>query len=79
MRTKVQKWGNSLGVRIPKALAEQASVAEGSSVYLSVEEGEIVVRPVAPRFELAKLLEQVRVGNRHEEIPTGEPEGREAW
>jgi antitoxin MazE len=79
MRTKVQKWGNSLGVRIPKALAEQASVAEGTSVYLSVEDGEIVLRPVVPRYELAELLDRVRPGNRHEEISTGEPAGREAW
>lgn len=79
MRTRVQKWGNSLGLRIPKALAEQASVAEGTSVYLSVEKGEIVVRPAPPRFELAELLDRVRPGNRHEEISTGEPEGREVW
>ena len=44
MQTKVQKWGNSLGLRIPKSFAEQAGVEAGSEVDLSVEDGELIVR-----------------------------------
>ena len=80
MRTKVQKWGNSLGLRIPKAFAEEASVDEGSTVDLSVRNGLLVIRPVRRRrYELAELLAGVEEGNLHGEISTGEPRGRESW
>jgi antitoxin MazE len=78
--TKVQKWGNSLGLRIPKSFAQEASVAEGSAVDLSVSDGQLVIRPVRQeRYELQKLLAAVTEENLHSEISTGEPQGREAW
>ena len=80
MRTKVRKWGNSLGVRIPKAFAEEAAVGEGSAVDVSVSEGRIVVTPVAARrYTLETLLAGVTTENRHAEVTTGKPRGREAW
>ncbi len=80
MQTKIQKWGNSLGLRIPKSLAEQAGVEAGSDVDLSIEDGELIVRPRRrPRYELKDLLRAVTANNVHEEIETGEPVGREAW
>ncbi len=79
MRTKIRRWGNSLGLRIPKALAEAAEVREGSSVELSVLEGEIVVRPATQRYELAELLAEVRREHLHVEAATGAPRGREIW
>jgi len=80
MRTKVRKWGNSLGVRIPKAFAEEAAVGEGSAVDVSVSEGRIVVTPVAARrYTLETLLAGVTTDNRHAELTTGRPRGREAW
>ena len=80
MRTKVRKWGNSLGVRIPKAFAEEAAVGEGSTVDVSVADGRIVVTPLAPRrYTLEKLLLDVTRENRHAEVDTGTPRGREAW
>lgn len=80
MLTKVRKWGNSLGLRIPKAFAEEALVAEGTTVDVSVSEGRIVVRPVrGPRYELAKLLAGVSEENLHAEVETGRAIGREAW
>ena len=80
MRTRVRKWGNSLGVRIPKAFAEEAAVGEGSTVDVSVSEGRVVVtRVVAPRYTLEKLLAGVTIENRHAEIKTGTPREREAW
>jgi antitoxin MazE len=80
MRTKVRKWGNSLGVRIPKAFAEEAAVTEGSAVDVSVLEGRIVVTPVsARRYTLNTLLAEVTARNRHAEVATGSPRGREVW
>ncbi len=80
MQTKIQKWGNSLGLRIPKLFAQQAGVEAGSDVDLSVEDGELIVRPWRPhRYELKELLQSVTAKNVHSEIETGEPVGREAW
>lgn len=79
MQTKIQKWGNSLGLRIPKSLAEQAGVEAGSDVDLSVEDGELVVRPRRlPSYKLKDLLQAVTPKNVHKEIDTGFPVGREA-
>ena len=78
MRTKVRKWGNSLGVRIPKAFAEETAVREGSAVDVSVSEGRIVVTPVAARrYTLETLLAGVTTENRHAAVATGRPRGRE--
>jgi antitoxin MazE len=80
MVTKVQQWGNSLGVRIPKGFAEEAKVAAGSSVDISVEGGTLVVRPVNTRkYKLSALLAKVKPSNLHGEIDAGEPRGRESW
>ena len=80
MVTKVQKWGNSLGLRIPKSFAAEAQVEAGSMVDISVEDGGLVVRPVRRRkYVLSELLRRVSSRNRHDEIETGEPVGREVW
>ena len=80
MVTKVQKWGNSLGMRIPKSFAEEVAVREGSLVDLSIADGALVIRPVtATCYELDALLDGVTSENLHGEIPTGEPRGRESW
>ncbi len=79
MRTKVRKWGNSLGLRIPKALAEATGVGEGSAVFVAVVRGNLVVKPErAPKVALRDLLRRVTPGNLHDEIDTGGPVGREA-
>jgi antitoxin MazE len=80
MLTRLQKWGNSLGLRIPKSFAAEAQVHAGSTVDISIEEGGLVVRPVRrPKYSLADLLKKVTSRNLHEEVATGEPVGREAW
>ena len=79
MRTKIQKWGNSLALRIPKSFAEETQVEPGSTVDLSINDGTLVVRPVdTPRYRLDDLLAQITEENLHEEISTGSPVGREA-
>ena len=80
MQTKVQKWGNSLGLRIPRSFAAEAQVEAGSTVDLSVENGSLLVRPIRTRkYALSALLKKVKPRNLHGEVPTGEPAGREAW
>ena len=80
MQTKVQKWGNSLGLRIPRSLAAEAQVKDGSPVDLSVENGRLLVRPLRSRkYALAALLKQVKPQNLHREVSTGRATGREAW
>ena len=80
MQTKVQKWGNSLGLRIPRTVAAEVRVIEGSTVDLSVESGRLLVRPIhARRYTLRELLKKVTRRNLHSEIATGAPTGREAW
>lgn len=80
MQTKIQRWGNSLGLRIPKSLAEQAGVEAGSEVDLAVEDGELIVRPRrAPRYDLGNLLRRVTAKNVHRAVETGHAVGREVW
>ncbi len=80
MQTKVQKWGNSLGLRIPRAFAAEARVDEGATVDLSVESGNLLVRPVRPRrYVLRQLLKGVNPRNLHGEVATGDAVGREIW
>lgn len=79
MRGKVQKWGNSLAVRIPRAFAEQLGVDDDSEVELVIGDDGLLVRPIARRYVLSELLEQVTDANVHEEVTTGERIGREQW
>ena len=80
MRTRLQKWGNSLAVRIPKPMAADLRLEEDSPVDLSEVDGVLVVAPVAePEETLEELLEGVSESNLHEEVDTGAPVGREVW
>jgi antitoxin MazE len=80
MQTKIQRWGNSLGLRIPRSFAEEAGVEAGSQVDLSVRDGDLIVRAAKRRrYRLSELLERVTAKNLHSEVDTGEPTGREIW
>ena len=80
MQTKIQKWGNSLAVRIPKAFVNEAHVSHGTLVDLSVDNGKIVIDPrTEPEYRLGDLLKGVTKRNVHAEVETGEAVGREAW
>jgi antitoxin MazE len=80
MRTRVQKWGNSLALRIPRAFALEVGLQEDGEVELSVDRGRlVVVPPVAPSYTLAELLADVRPSNLHKETDWGPPAGKEVW
>lgn len=80
MRTKVNKWGNSLAVRIPKAFAAEVGLANETTVEITVKDRKIVVEPVGePALTLDTLLKQVTERNLHAEVDTGPARGNEAW
>jgi antitoxin MazE len=79
MKTSVQKWGNSLALRIPKAYAAGADLVPGAEVELSLHEGALVVTPVRRRVHsLKNLLRQIKPGNLHAAVDSGGPVGNEA-
>lgn len=80
MQTRIQKWGNSLGVRIPRGLAEDLGLGVGSEVALSTRDGDLLVRPALPvRLNLDELLAEVTPDNLHASVDTGEAVGREIF
>ena len=80
MQARVQKWGNSLAVRIPKSFALQSQLNQNTVVEMSMEDGKIILLPVPqPEVNLTQLLEGVTSENLHQEIEVGNSMGREAW
>jgi len=80
MRIRVQKWGNSLAVRIPKSFARETAIEDGAEVDLALEEGRIVLTPIPePEFTLEDLLQGVTAENRHDEVDSGTAQGQEIW
>ena len=80
VQTRVQKWGNSLGVRIPRGLAEEVGLGAGTQVSLSAKDGELVVKPSVPaRLSLDDLLAGVSEENLHSSIDTGSAVGVEIF
>jgi len=80
MKTKVQRWGNSLAIRIPKIFAEEVGLSDDSPVEMRLVEGGLLVEPSAAwPPTLGELLEGVTDDNQHGEIDSGEPQGSEAW
>lgn len=80
MITAVQKWGNSLALRIPMAYAKETGICDGSSVDLSLQAGSLVIKPVVQlAISLDDLLRDVTVDNLHKASDTGSPVGQEIW
>jgi antitoxin MazE len=77
MQTVVQKWGNSLGIRIPSIYAKEFELKNGSYVDISEEDGKIVIIP--NRISLEGLLAKVTEENLHESVETGISLGKEEW
>lgn len=79
MVTRILKWGNSLGLRIPKSFAKELDIEPNSEVDITVRDGQLIIRPLPrPAYALEKLLSEVTKDNLHEEIDFGEPTGRES-
>jgi antitoxin MazE len=78
MEAVVKKWGNSLGIRLPKPMARSMNFADGSRVELKSTDAGILIAP-APPPKLSLLVAEITEQNIHGEIKTGQPVGKEIW
>jgi Growth regulator len=79
MKATVQKWGNSLAIRIPRNISKDTKVSEGSHINIMVENGKIILSPSKKEYSLKELLKNVTNENIHSEISTGDNIGGEIW
>ena len=79
MKTKLQKWGHSLAVRIPKSFVNTINVKEHDEVELIIEDNQIIIKPVKYKFDIDELVSKINSDNLHKEIGTGPSVGKEIW
>ncbi len=80
MKSTIQKWGNSLAIRIPKSFANEIDLSQGSEIDLVLFENKIQIEPIKKKkISLDDLLSKVTEENIHKEIETGPPVGKEIW
>jgi antitoxin MazE len=77
--TYIRKWGNSLGLRIPRTMLEQLKVAENETVEVKVDGGSLIVTPVRHAYTLEELLAGITPENLHAAVDTGPSVGNEEW
>ena len=78
MEAMVQKWGNSLGIRIPNLIVREFSLKNGSVVNINDNGNEIVIKPVK-KSRLSEMLDKIDSQNLHQEVDWGNPVGKEVW
>jgi antitoxin MazE len=79
MKGKVQMWGNSLAIRIPKPFANEIHLTNNSEVEISLKNGVLVVEPASKEVDFDELLEKVDKDNIHKLVDFGPPRGKEVW
>ena len=80
MKTRIQKWGNSLALRIPKSFAVEVGLENETCVDIALTDGKLMISPVIkPGQDLEWLLAKVTVENLHHEVDTGRVTGKETW
>ena len=82
MLSRIQKWGNSQGLRFTKALLQEAQINVGDEVSISVQKGRIIVEPVTKvrgKYDLRELISKIPQDYQAEELDWGEPVGKEEW
>ncbi len=80
MHVKIQKWGNSLALRIPKSAVIQSKIKNGAMVDVVVEKGKLIASPVKDeKYSLEKLLSGITKKNLHTEVDFGNATGNEVW
>ena len=78
MTVKLQKWGNSMGVRIPKSIIEKVNLEENDELIIEQQDGKIVIFPAKKKLSLSDMMDQVTPANLHGEDEF-KPEGNEVW
>jgi antitoxin MazE len=79
MHAQVAKWGNSLAVRIPKAVARETGLMQGTTVQMTTANGGLLITPAARRYGVKQLVSSITPQNRHAETDWGGPVGQEVW
>lgn len=80
MRARVQKWGNSLALRIPKAFADEIGIKDDTVVDIVLADGTLTIVPLSqPAISLDDLLAGITAENIHGEVESGMPQGNEVW
>ncbi|MDD5093499.1 MAG: AbrB/MazE/SpoVT family DNA-binding domain-containing protein [Dehalococcoidia bacterium] len=82
MVTKVQKWGNSQGLRLSRQVLEDAHISVGDDVDVAVRDGAIIISPAKPkrsRYNLEELVSRIPPDYAAGEVDWGKPVGKEAW
>ena len=83
MTTKVQKWGNSLAVRLPKELADKMDLKSGTAIRFVQKGTNVEMQPIATtkpkKYSLEELVAQITPDNKHDVFDWGEPIGKELW
>jgi antitoxin MazE len=79
VKARIQKWGNSLALRIPKSFAAHSNIEQGSVVDLSLDNGRMIVEAKEQDYSLEELLARVTKNNLHSEIDFRLPVGKEVW
>ena len=77
MQVQVARWGNSLGLRIPKDIARRAGLREGARVEVEAEGDRVIISPARPRYVLADLLKGMTPEAMREAFDWGSDKGRE--
>ena len=79
MKTHIQRWGNSLAVRIPKVVAQELGIGEDTAVELDMVDDALVIRVATSEISLEQLLASITDDNLHGEVDTGPAIGAEVW
>lgn len=79
MQIKVQRWGNSLAIRLPETFAREIGLSNHSVVELSLVDQKIILMPVKSSPTLEQLVADITEENLHGEVETGAPVGKESW
>ena len=77
MQAHIQKWGNSLGLRIPSQWAKQLNLHQGSAVTLEIDQDRLIIQP--PKYSLDAMLSEITPKNQHHQILDGDKKGNEKW
>ncbi len=78
MDSTISAWGNSLGLRIPKAYAREVGLESGDKVEISVQGEHLLVKPIR-KYSLKTLVGEMSPENAYNEVDFGAPEGKEVW
>lgn len=79
MQSAIARWGNSMALRLPKGVLEDADLKEGNAVDVRVENGALIITKARPKYSITELMDAFRPEHRHEDEDWGKPAGKEIW